>query len=57
VFPEGRLELFLEGRSLKTPEIFGEATSLAVARGLARLHGATLPLRKTRDWASRTMRQ
>jgi hypothetical protein len=56
-FNVSRIEAFLEGRALKTAEIFDSDTSLAIARGLARFHGASLPTRKARDWASRTMHQ
>lgn len=56
VFPEGRIEGFIEGKSLVTAQLSDADRSAAIAAKLATFHGEILPLRKTSEWCTRTLR-
>jgi hypothetical protein len=55
VFPEGRIEGFIEGKCLVTKQLYAADRSADIACRLATFHREVLPLRKTTDWCTRTI--
>ncbi|EDO28968.1 predicted protein, partial [Nematostella vectensis] len=50
IFPEGRLEEFLQAKSLTVAEIRSAENSVKIARKLREFHGLSLPLGKNPKW-------
>lgn len=55
IFPEGRIEEFVESRPLATHELSNPKISTEIARKLARIHQLHIPILKKPDYIHKAL--